>query len=217
MTHWPKLARLCVPYLFAGLVLALPAFFQLEANTASAEITQVRLATSRDGPWNDAALSNLLLPEEKGWLQVTFVLPNDLNHEKVPLGLFLSGTFSASAFWNNTWIGDKGEPGGSRLFEKPGPIDKVIYLAPENLITGENQLLLNMSSFSRPSDTTTIIHGTGSISGLRLDYFAADQRRPIRYYATTFLVSGVLILGFFTLIFRLPFCLLYTSPSPRDS
>jgi len=160
------------------------------------------MSVTKDGPWQHFDLSSLLLPGDTGWLKMRFDVPESMMNPGRPLGLYLSGTFSASAMWNGQSVGGKGTPGGTRLFELSGAIDEVVFLPREIIQVGENILLMEVSSFYRPAEITTIIHGQKTISGLRVGPYSSDPRRPIGYYAAPFILSGVLIVSFFVLLFR---------------
>jgi len=201
-SHWRLFAVCLVPYVFGLIVLLLPQIFQSASKNTDVVMLSSELSVTKAGPWQHFDLSSLLLSGDSGWLKIGFDVPESMISPNRPLGLYLSGTFSASAIWNGQSVGGKGTPGGTRLFEQPGAIDEVIFLPGEIIQPGVNTLLMEVSSFYRPAEITTIIHGQKTISGLRVGPYSSDPRRPIGYYAAPFVLSGMLVVSFFVLLFR---------------
>ncbi|MEZ5996190.1 MAG: hypothetical protein R3C25_10595 [Hyphomonadaceae bacterium] len=115
-----------------------------------------------------------------------------------PLGLQLSGPFSASATWNDTPIGAKGVPGPTREQETPGPIDTVLPIPPTLVRAGENVAVLTMSTQALPG-VRSIINGP---EGISVRPYSADPRRPLAGYLLPLALSGVLIAALATLLRR---------------
>ncbi len=176
------------------LLLWLPQPLQERSSEAN-PIVSVQLAANKHGPWAPTDLKALLLPNNQGWLKVVFSIPTKATLDNAPpLGVFLSGTFAATAYWNGQKIGHKGQPGGLGS-EIPGPIDTVIFLPKALVVAGNNTLTLDMSSQFRMDNVTTLIHGTDALFGLRVSPYSADARRSLNYYLTPLLCSLLLIIG----------------------
>lgn len=181
------------PFLATLLLLLLPSVLESEIDQTSIQISSSLLAKSSSGPWENTELAQLLLPEDSAWLKVVFDVPEHIITNGEPLGLYLSGTFSASASWNNTPVGAKGQPDKDKSAEIPGPIDAVLHLPVSNSRIGSNTLLLEMSSHYKPSNVASIIHRENHLIGLRVGAYSAEQRRSIAYYAAPFLVVALLL------------------------
>jgi len=164
------------------------------------------MAKSTSGPWQSVELAQLLLPEDSAWLEVMFDVPEHIIASGKPLGLYLSGMFSASATWNNTAARAKGLPDKDKSAEIPGPIDAVIHLPMRNTHAGSNTLLLEMSSHHKSGEVASIIHRENDLIGLRVSAYSAEQRRSIGYYAAPFLVAALLLVSVIAFI-----------PSPTSS
>ena len=194
-TSWRSVAMGVAPFLAALLLLLLPSVLESEPNQSPIQVSSSSLAQSISGPWEDADLSQLLLPEDSAWLKVVFDVPEYIIGNGEPLGLYLSGTFSAVAIWNDEAVGAKGLPDKNKSAEIPGPIDAVLHLPMSNTRAGSNTLLLEMSSHYKPNDVASIIHRENHLVGLRVGAYSAEQRRSIGYYAAPFLVAALLLVS----------------------
>lgn len=184
------------PYVIALLMLALPSLLQPASTNTIGQLISVDIADSRSGPWQPAELKSLVLPDNAGWIRAVFALSMaDLADESPPLGLYLSGTFSARVWWNGQEVGQKGEPAAVREQETPGPVDAVIYLPASALQPGNNTAMVEISSHYRQDSLNSILHGSDALPGLRLASYSAEVRRPIGYYAVPFLVFALLGVG----------------------
>ncbi|MBW8812693.1 MAG: LytTR family transcriptional regulator [Caulobacterales bacterium] len=175
-------------------VLVLPAAFRGPAGSEAGRIVSAEILTPQ-GRWRPVDLHALKLPKgQVSILRAQVDMPSVTRMSGPPLGLYLSGTFSADAAWNGIPVGHKGQPGASARTEVPGPVDAVLPLPTEPRPQPRNLLTLQLSAerFAAPH---SIIHGEGAIFGLRVAPFSADARRPIGYYAAPFLMSGLLLLA----------------------
>jgi LytTr DNA-binding domain len=197
---------LIAPYAIALLMLALPSLLRPVSTEVVGDVIAVGLSDSSIGPWHPVDPKALVLPDNHGWMRVVFNLPvaalasnqtNSQAENTPPLGLYLSGTFSARVTWNGHAVGMKGEPAASRDRETPGPIDAVIHLPADVLVPGNNTALIEMSSHYRQSSLNSILHGGDALPGLRLASYSADVRRPIGYYAVPFIVFALLVVAAF--------------------
>ncbi|HEY3947794.1 LytTR family DNA-binding domain-containing protein [Phenylobacterium sp.] len=181
--------------LFAVLVaLALPAAFQGPEESVAGRMLSAEILTPGSG-WRPVDLRALKLPKgQVSLLRARFDIAPAILAARTPLGLYLSGGFSADAAWNGTPIGTKGRPGASASTEVPGPVDAVLPLPAERLDPKRDVLMLRLSA-ERLDASRSVIHGQGTIFGLRVAPFSADARRPVGYYAAPLLMSGVLLLS----------------------
>jgi LytTr DNA-binding domain-containing protein len=194
--------RLLVAYWAACLLLLMPVVFQGPTARPSAEIVSARMDDGR-GNWRSADLRALTLPPGRiSMLKIVMRLDRATPASQEPLGLYLSGTFAAQAFWNGAIIGEKGRPGSSRADEQPASIDAVLPLPARLLRPGENELTLRLSANYLLLPVHTVIHGQGAFFGLRVSPFSAETRRPVGYYAAPFLMSSVLLLALLALALR---------------
>ncbi len=80
------------------------------------------------------------------WVELIFEAAPSLLATGKPLGLFVSAKASSEAYLNGVALGSNGQPGPSPSSEIAGDMDAVFYVAEGALRTGENRLLLRMSS-----------------------------------------------------------------------
>ncbi len=205
--HWPAAvsgshARLPIAYLATCLLFLMPLAFQGPAARHDAQMVSALMDDGRGG-WHTADIHALTLPPGRVWtLKMMVRLDPAAVTSGEPLGLYLSGTFSAAAAWNGVTIGEKGRPGDSRANEQPGLVDGVLPLPARLLRPGGNELILRLSANHLVHPVHTVIHGHGAFFGLRVSPFSAEARRPIGYYAAPFLMSAVLLMGLLVLALR---------------
>lgn len=188
------------PYLIALFLLALPSLLRPVAVENTGELIAVGLADEPEGPWQSVDLDSLQLPDNHGWLRAVFTLPvANATTDSTPLGLYLSGTFSARVLWNDQEVGQKGVPSLSPAEETPGPVDAIIHLPASVLSPGNNVALIELSSHFRQRSLNTILHGSDALPGLRLASYSAETRRPISYYAAPLLTLALLLVAVFAI------------------
>jgi DNA-binding LytR/AlgR family response regulator len=187
------------PYVMAALILLLPLAVGERSLPTPIEIVSIQLSKETRGgtdrKWLDANLESLTLPDGDGVLRAVFDLDPLAVRSGKPLGLYLSGTFSASAIWNGVAVGSKGYPGTSAANERAGPIDAVLYLPGNIVLPGRNILELRMSSHHLTHRVESIVHGTSGVPGLRVAPYSANERRSIGFYAAPFIVSGIMLIA----------------------
>jgi hypothetical protein len=121
------------------------------------------------------------------WLRFELELePGSL--AQVPYGLFLSGLFSADAYWDGEHLGSKGQVGATKELERPGPIESIIYLPPHHTTPGRHLLALRISAFHVGYTASGLFHE------LSLGSFKTDPRRELHFYALPLLLSGSFLL-----------------------
>jgi len=188
------------PYLIALFLLALPSLLRPVAVDNTGELIAVGLSTQATGPWQTVNLDSLKLPDNHGWLRAVFTLPvASATTDSTPLGLYLSGTFSARVIWNGKEMGQKGVPGMSPSEETAGPVDAIIHLPASSLSPGNNVALIELSSHFRQRSLNTILHGSDALPGLRLASYSAETRRPIGYYAAPLLTFAFFVIAMFVI------------------
>ncbi len=97
-----------------------------------------------DSAWERASWDDPRFFRENLWMRVRVQLPAPTGDR--PLGLYISGMFSAEVYWDGERIGGKGIPGPNRREEIAGPMDSVIWLHPRKLSNGEHLLALRLSN-----------------------------------------------------------------------
>tara|TARA_R100001143_G_scaffold63562_1_gene71925 strand:- start:6133 stop:7581 length:1449 start_codon:yes stop_codon:yes gene_type:complete len=189
------------PYLIAALLLTLPQLLQPAGSQHRADLISVAMASERSGPWQAVELGSLQLPADHGWLRAVFTVPvaSAADHAP-PLGLYLSGTFSARVLWNGQETGFKGLPSVRPEGETAGPIDAIIHLPADTVRPGNNTALLELSSHYRQHSLNSIIHGSETLPGLRLASYSSEIRRPIGYYAAPLLGFTLLVIATFVIV-----------------
>jgi len=194
-------AWVIAPYLVAALMLAVPQLLQPTSTQNALGLISVSLADERSGPWRPAQLDALQLSDDHGWLRAVFTVPvASAGPDAPPLGLYLSGTFSARVYWNDHEVGFKGLPAEEPESESAGPIDAIIHLPVDTVVPGNNIALLELSSHYRQHSLNSIIHGSEILPGLRLASYSSEIRRPIGYYATPLLGFVLLLITTFVIV-----------------
>ena len=194
--------RTLAAYLAAALVLLLPLALTGPTVAPASRVLSAEIDDGRGG-WRNVHLTDLTLPNGRvSTLRARIWVDPAVAASTEPLGLYLSGTFSAEATWNGAAVGGKGRPGPTPSLERPGRIDSVLLLPSERVQAGENELVLRMSSAHLTHSVRTVVHGRGGLFGVRVAPFSAEPRRPLGYYAAPFFMSGVLLLGCAVVVLR---------------
>ncbi len=140
-----------------------------------------------DADWERLAVSDLSHNPAITWVRV----PVEIRAGQQPIppyAIFLSGPFSADAYWNGHLIGTKGRPGISRESESPGPIDSVLYIPDDMATPGQHLLALRLSSHYLGYQASGLIHR------LSVGSYQSDPRRQLRYYALPLILWGGFLL-----------------------
>jgi hypothetical protein len=194
-------AWVIAPYFVAALLLAVPQLLQPASTQHTMELISVSIAEERSGPWRPADLDELQLPNDHAWLRAVFTVPvASTGPDASPLGLYLSGTFSARVFWNDQEIGSKGLPAEDPESESAGPIDAILHVPADIVAPGNNTALLELSSHLRQHSLNSIIHGSEKLPGLRLASYSSEIRRPIAYYSAPLLGFILLVITTFVIV-----------------
>ncbi len=151
-------------------------------------------------------LSNYQMRGAAVWLKLPLAVPQqtqleqtfserDLGNE-LPLGLFISGNMSLSAYLNSHFIGSKGKPAILKQDEIIGPFDWVGYVQKQYLLTdnSNNELILFVSSHNN------LFSSHASFNRLYLDKFANTPDIHARHYAPSLVTMGVMLLAVFYLL-----------------
>ena len=189
--NWRPAGRHLLPFLAAALLLAVPAAQDRTSSAVAAELVRASIGATASGPWSPVDLSPLRLAQGHAFVRVVFDVHPDQRASPEPLGLYLSGTFSAAATWNGIAIGNKGVPGKTRVLEQPGRIDAALPIPQDALKPGENQLILEMASHYRMPGVSSVFNGTRGRFGLHLAPYSSHWHRSLGYYVVPSLVLGL--------------------------
>ena len=107
-----------------------------------------------------------------------------------PIGLFISGKASSTAWLNGHELGSNGRPGPDRASEMPGRMDAVIYVPREHLRAGNNRLVLHMSAQHGFLQLGWPIHAVG------FGRYQPPGTLITSAYAPSLITLGVFVLGF---------------------
>jgi len=105
-----------------------------------------------------------------------------------PVGIMVSGPFSANIYWDGVLIGEKGIIGADGRAARPGKIDSISFLPSDKLTPGKHEIRLVMSTEHILYDAKRIVHL------LALVPYRGDDRRALRYYAIPLLLMGGILL-----------------------
>ncbi|MEE2524743.1 LytTR family DNA-binding domain-containing protein [Hyphobacterium sp. HN65] len=111
--------------------------------------------------------------------------------EDRPLGMFVGGAMATTIFINGRLIGSNGRPGLNRSSEQPGQMDAVLFVPPDTLRPGENEIAALMSSHHGPVEFAYPVHY------LMMAEFASPRERILRAYWPALINLGVFVIAFF--------------------
>jgi DNA-binding LytR/AlgR family response regulator len=191
---WQALGK-GAPFAVALALLFLTGGDAINADLAASPTSAHFVGGVRDGQHAD--LSTLSVSDGGERIALTFDLSADIIGA-APLGLRLSGPYSATARWNGEVIGGKGIPAWNGDLEQPGPIDAEIAVPNALLRAGTNTLVLDLSSQAFDSGGS-IINGP---EGLSVRPYSADARRPLHTYLVPLILIGGLAFALVLLMRR---------------
>ncbi|MEO0425397.1 MAG: histidine kinase [Pseudomonadota bacterium] len=110
-----------------------------------------------------------------------------------PLGIFLSGTFSARVWWDDVELGAKGKPAADRAGEVPGLLSAVMFLPRGLLSPGNHKLAIEWSSHYARGTATPL-------DTLRLGPYRDPLYAQRTAYLPAMLTVGTLVLAFTYLV-----------------
>ncbi|WP_339745699.1 LytTR family DNA-binding domain-containing protein [uncultured Maricaulis sp.] len=139
---------------------------------------------------SDAALIDLDPQGREIWVRAEFDWDASQWPQDRPIGLFISGKASSTAWLNGHELASNGMPGPNRIAEQPGLIDAVIYVPPERLVPGRNELVLLMSAQHGFLHLGWPIHMIGFARYQSPTAFIASA------YAPSLITFGIFLLGF---------------------
>lgn len=125
------------------------------------------------------------------WMRMSLQVNGDSVPQDRPLGFFVSGAMSATLWVNGREIGSNGQPGINRASERPGRMDAVLFVPPEALVTGENEIIALMSSHHVTVEFVNPIHY------LMIGSFAGPTERILRAYWPSLINLGIFVIAFF--------------------
>lgn len=122
------------------------------------------------------------------WVQVVTPLKPNI-HDHTPLSLFVLAKGSSVIYLNGYKLMDNGVPSDKKSREVAGKMDLSIPLPDEMVQSGENKIVLRMSSHQGYLKLNSPIHM------IAIDRSRDIQNSTLRKYWPTFLPFGALILG----------------------
>tara|TARA_R110002124_G_scaffold75286_3_gene201931 strand:+ start:1453 stop:2985 length:1533 start_codon:yes stop_codon:yes gene_type:complete len=194
------MTRTPLTLLLTLLLLALPpgaaaaqGFFALDATSLRTCPTNGETGTIPDFTGEDCAniaMSGLDPQGRQIWVRAEIDWDDTHWPRDRPIGLFISGKASSTAWLNGHELGSNGRPGPDRATEIPGRMDAVLYVPRERLLPGRNELVLLMSAQ----------HGFLEL-GWPVHWIALERYQPptsmlAAAYAPSLVTLGVLVLGF---------------------
>tara|TARA_R110000868_G_scaffold26347_1_gene101502 strand:- start:168 stop:1700 length:1533 start_codon:yes stop_codon:yes gene_type:complete len=138
----------------------------------------------------DLALENLDPQGQEIWVRAWFEWDGARSPADRPIGLFISGKTSSTAWLNGHLLGSNGAPGPDRASEQPGRMDAVFYVPREYLLPGTNELTLLMSAQHGFLQLGWPIHMLGFGS------FQSPTALIATAYAPSLITFGIFLLGF---------------------
>ena len=118
---------------------------------------QEEVPAENDPRWQAHSQSDIELSNEVRWLKFTLAFNVTSNGsqgvqqtESAPKGLFVSILGAFSVYLNGYHIGDNGMPATAESKELPGEIDSIFILPSHHLNTGDNTVMVRLSSEFRP-------------------------------------------------------------------
>lgn len=80
------------------------------------------------------------------WVKAKLNIPPEMQANKQPYSLYISGKTSSKAYFNNQYLGQNGTPSLSAKAEFPGKIDTMFYVQPSLIKANNNEVILLLSS-----------------------------------------------------------------------
>lgn len=138
----------------------------------------------------DATLSELDPQGREIWVRAEFDWDGSQWPLDRPIGLFISGKASSTAWLNGEVLGSNGVPGPDRTGELPGRMDAVLYVPRERLLPGHNELVLLMSA------QHGFLHLGWPIHWIAFGRYQPPTSLIAAAYAPSLVTLGVFVLGF---------------------
>ena len=184
--HRPSTIRLGFVCVLMLALLALPGLFdppQIEIWAPD----EISIGSARAVPVHAVGPSDSITSIE------TEIIVPEGDSRNTPMALYLSGTFSAAAYWDNLRIGEKGHPADNHIEERPGQVDAILPIPAHLLSPGPHTVRLDLSSHHLQWPVRSIFHGNAQRPGLFVAPYNADARRDFSRYMTVFAVSGLCV------------------------
>lgn len=128
------------------------------------------------------------------WVKINFNIDAEMKKTNQPMGLFISGKASSTAYLNGQLIGSNGKPALLKANEIVGLMDTVLPLDKALLQESENKLIVLLSAHHGFLDLGSPIHR------ISLGRYQNPTDSILRHYWPSLLPFGVLLLGSFYLI-----------------
>ncbi len=108
---------------------------------------------------------------------------------RAPLAVMIGAVAASDVFWNGTRIGSNGVPGSSRTTEQPGALDAMLYLPPDRVQTGRNEVLVHMSGFHNRLRLTTPVHS------ILVEEYGSAYRELTPHCVPAIMMAGALLVA----------------------
>ncbi len=165
----------------------------LECPAIQEDISNVEFSLSTCREIN---LSDYVMSGPAVWLTISIDLTTKQIESEQPLGLFISGNMSASAYLNGNYIGGKGLASITPENEVAGAFDWVGFVDPSFVHQGANTLTLLISSHRN------ITSRQGYFNRLYVGEFINTTDEYNKHYALTFVPLGAMLIGLAFLLSR---------------
>jgi len=121
------------------------------------------------------------------WLRTIVESETIPTHE--PMAIHIWAMAASEVYWNGELIGRNGVPGPTPDEEQPGLMDWILYLPPERISEGPNELLIHMSSHHNLAHVLRPVHVIG------VGTFVDHVSLRLSYYLPALLTAGGLLLA----------------------
>jgi len=86
-------------------------------------------------------------PQNKAlWIKTTVNVPEEMQIDKQPHSVYISGKAASSVYFNGHYLGSNGSPNAIPSLEQVGKIDTMFYVPPNLIKPSTNEIIVKMSS-----------------------------------------------------------------------
>lgn len=139
-----------------------------------------------DGDWKRIDWRDLRPYRELLWLRAELEVGGTPDY---PVGLFLSGMYSAEVYWDGQLLGRKGHPALRRDNEVAGRMDHMLWVTPDLLTPGPHKLAIRLSNHYLQLPVHRPLHN------IALGHYGDSDAMRLRYYLPAILTLGGLLLA----------------------
>lgn len=123
------------------------------------------------------------------WIRLMVPLGPEFLAGSEPFGVYLSGKASSAIYLNGSYLGANGRPGPDAASEQPGRMDAVLFVPRERLRTGDNELVIALSSHHGLITLTNPLHIIG------IGRYADPAALRLTSYWPALITFGALVAG----------------------